>query len=104
MFDAWLAARGGSGNREVHHLLEALRRFVVAHGSSRFETIRDPAPTGDGGQVAPMVPDARTNDRAGWKWQEVDAAGARQWFYGFDPAIFALEIAQPLGLHELLPV
>lgn len=35
-FDAWLAARGGSGSGEVTGMLRQVRRFLEANGESRF--------------------------------------------------------------------
>ncbi|MDO8263716.1 MAG: DUF927 domain-containing protein [Gallionella sp.] len=35
-FDAWLAARGGTGNGEVVAMLRAVRRFLEMHGEGRF--------------------------------------------------------------------
>lgn len=35
-FNAWLAARGGTGNGEVSAMLRQVRRFLEAHGEGRF--------------------------------------------------------------------
>lgn len=35
-FNAWLAARGGSGNGEVVAMLRQVRRFLETHGEGRF--------------------------------------------------------------------
>ena len=35
-FEAWLAARGGTGNGEVTAMLRQVRRFLEAHGEGRF--------------------------------------------------------------------
>ncbi len=35
-FNAWLAARGGTGNGEVTAMLRQVRRFLEAHGEGRF--------------------------------------------------------------------
>ena len=35
-FDAWLAARGGSGNGEIVAMLRQVRRFLEANGEGRF--------------------------------------------------------------------
>ena len=35
-FDAWLAARGGSGNGEIVAMLRQVRRFLEQHGEGRF--------------------------------------------------------------------
>lgn len=41
IFRGWLAERGGTGSREDQHLFAALRKFIGAHGSARFETVRE---------------------------------------------------------------
>jgi putative DNA primase/helicase len=97
----WLAERGGTGSREDQHLVTALRRFLAAHGAARFEVVRDPADEAEGAQVEPALPEgARIAQRAGWRWQEVNEAGARRWIYGLQPDVFAVEVAGPLGLEE----
>lgn len=98
LFDAWLAARGGVGNLETHQLVQAVRKLLVAHGPTRFETLRSADDGDDGGQTEPPAPDTHTINRAGWKWQEIDNNGARHWIHGFAPDVFAAEIAQPLGM------
>lgn len=35
-FNAWLDARGGVGDREIHAALSQVRRFFELHGESRF--------------------------------------------------------------------
>ncbi|MFT4243585.1 MAG: DUF927 domain-containing protein [Acidovorax sp.] len=35
-FDAWMTARGGSGNAEVRQMLRQVRCFLEAHGEGRF--------------------------------------------------------------------
>lgn len=35
-FNAWLAARGGTGNGEVTAMLQQVRKFLEAHGQGRF--------------------------------------------------------------------
>lgn len=35
-FEAWLAARGGTGNAEVAQMLRQVRRFIESHGEGRF--------------------------------------------------------------------
>lgn len=94
-FEAWLAARGSIGARELDHLVAALRRFIMAHGAARFEALKAAGP---GDLSAP--PDEREPEsrivvhRAGWRWEE----GGR-WHYGFAPEVFAAEICQPLGMR-----
>lgn len=97
-FRAWLLARGGTGSREAQQIGEALRRFIGLHGAARFETLREQEDD-DAAQAEPPLADARTINRAGWKWQEVDASGARRWCYGFLPDVFAAELCRPLGME-----
>jgi uncharacterized protein (DUF927 family) len=102
IFRDWLAERGGTGSREDHHLFAALRRFIAAHGSARFETVKDATEEADeGAQVEPPLPEGvRIIQRAGWRWQEASETGERRWVYGLVPEIFAQEIAAPLGLED----
>jgi putative DNA primase/helicase len=70
VFRLWLDGRGGGGAAEARAAVDRLRAFLVAHGSSRFETI---------------PPDGRiVSNRAGWidgetfliaqdAWQEIHA-------------------------------
>lgn len=99
VFRDWLGDRGGLGSREDHHLEAAFRRFVGAHGSSRFEIIRDPDPEAPptSGESLPEGP--RTIQRAGWKWRETNAAGEPMWVLGMLPEVFDAEIAAPLGME-----
>jgi putative DNA primase/helicase len=57
-FAAWLEARqGGDGRAEDATAIAAVRRFLIAHGSSRFETVgTDDEASGE-----------RIANRAGWK-------------------------------------
>lgn len=102
IFRDWLAERGGTGSREDHHLFAALRRFIAAHGSARFETVKDAAEEADeGAQVEPpLLEGVRIIQRAGWRWQEATETGERRWVYGLVPEVFAQEIAAPLGLED----
>jgi putative DNA primase/helicase len=65
-YGAWRGARqAGDGNAEEGAALAAVRRFLIAHGASRFEVVgMDDAPSGD-----------RTINRAGWK--KAGAEGVR---------------------------
>jgi uncharacterized protein (DUF927 family) len=56
-FNRWLAARGGTGAAENMQAVDAVRRFIAAHGSSRFE---DTSSKLDGH-------DLRISNRAGFK-------------------------------------
>ncbi len=101
IFRDWLAERGGTGSREDHHLFAAFRRFIGAHGSARFATVKEPGEDEEAAQAAPPLTEGRTTiNRAGFKWQETNEAGERLWVYAFLPEIFAAEIAAPLGMDE----
>ena len=100
VFREWMAERGGTGSREDMHLFAALRRFIGAHGSSRFEPLRPAQPDDAGAQTEPALPEGpKTIQRAGWRWQEATEAGEQVWKYGMLPEIFDGEIAGPLGME-----
>jgi uncharacterized protein (DUF927 family) len=103
VFRDWLRLRGGIGAREDQHLFATLRRFIVLHGASRFETARDPSAEEDmlGSQAEPPLPEGqRVIQRAGWRWEEIGPDGVRHWVYGISPDVFAAEISGPLGFDE----
>lgn len=104
LFRDWLRVRGGIGAREDQHLFAALRRFIVMHGQSRFQTAKDPSANEDmmaGAQAEPPLADGqKVIGRAGWRWDEVGEDGSRRWVYGIAPDIFAAEIAAPLGFEQ----
>lgn len=62
-FRDWLEERGGVEAAEDHAALEAVRRFVSLHGTSRFEPMGDLIPISAFG--APIEPTIR--DRAGFR-------------------------------------
>jgi uncharacterized protein (DUF927 family) len=100
-FEAWLAARGGAGARETHHLVAAVRRFLMMHGAARFEGLKA-RDAGDLGAASDeREPESRiVMNRAGWRWQEDAGTGeAGRWHYGIAPDVFAAELCQPLGLE-----
>ena len=98
IFRDWLADRGSTGSREDQHLFAAFRRFIGAHGSSRFEVVREPAQDADAMQGEPPLPEGqKTIQRAGWRWQERNKAGERVWIYGIIPEVFDKEIAGEVG-------
>jgi uncharacterized protein (DUF927 family) len=101
VFRVWLDERGGGGGSEDMHLFAALRRFIAAHGSSRFEPLKIDQAEDQGGQTEPPLPDGpKTIQRVGWRWQEANEAGEQVWIYGMVPGLFATEIAGPLGMEE----
>ena len=77
-FRAWINARtGGTGAAEDATALSAVRRFILAHGESRFQTIGD---TEDA--------EARTIvNRAGWRKRD-----NRGWRYLIPPEIWTGEV------------
>ncbi|WP_291297613.1 DUF927 domain-containing protein [Elioraea sp.] len=99
-FTAWLESRGSVGPLELRNVLRAVRGFLLQHGASRFETLKEPLPPGDlAGTVAP--PDTRTIERAGWKWTGEEAdEGTKLWVYGIQPETFEKEVV-PAGMSEL---
>jgi uncharacterized protein (DUF927 family) len=68
-FKAWLDTRGGSDSAEDRDALAAVRRFIEAHGSSRFEPI---AVEGDG-KVVSLSSD-RIFNRAGYRRTAINGA------------------------------
>lgn len=88
-FRAWADGRGGAGNREPAAMLEAVRRFLLAHGEARFADL-------DGSD------DRRTRlNRAGFRRQEpgagwryfIPAEGWPEVCSGFDPKAVAALLA-----------
>lgn len=41
-FESWLASRGTTGASDTEHAINQVRRFLEAHGASRFQVIRHP--------------------------------------------------------------
>ena len=77
-FRAWIDARtGGTGATEEATALAAVRRFIVAHGESRFQTIGDT----EGAEARTIV------NRAGWRRR--DDGG---WRYLISPEIWKGEV------------
>ncbi len=100
VFRAWMDERGGTGSREDMHLFSAVRRFIGAHGSSRFEPLRSEKPEDAGGQVEPALDDRlKTIGRVGYRWQETTETGEKVWIFGMQPEMFDAEIAAPLGME-----
>jgi uncharacterized protein (DUF927 family) len=102
-FRAWLVARGGAGAGEDIAAVTAVRAFLAAHGSSRFEVIGEPPPSnGDPVSTAPFDP--RIANRAGWRrWNKHE----RLWDYLISPNAWRDEICRGLdptnaarALHE----
>jgi uncharacterized protein (DUF927 family) len=64
LFAAWLRARGGAVPYETRQIVAQVRRFMEAHGESRFDDV-DPPPknsfTGD------MIERKPVTNRAGWR-------------------------------------
>lgn len=102
IFNDWLYSRGTVGAREEQNLLAALRRFIGAHSNSRFQTMVEPDQDEIGAQVEPPLKDGGRPimNRAGWRWQEVNERGERQWVHGIIPEVFTAEIAEPCGIEH----
>jgi hypothetical protein len=66
---------------------------MALHGSSRFEVVRDPSENAELMQAEQPLPEQKTIQRVGYRWQEINAAGERQWVHGIFPDIFDREIA-----------
>jgi len=78
-FKAWLRARaGGAGASEDAEAVALVRRFIAAHGDSRFQVI--------GADDA-----LRVINRAGWKRREGDG-----WLYLIQPDIWRAEVVPGL--------
>jgi uncharacterized protein (DUF927 family) len=113
IFRGWVLERGGTGSREDHHLFAAVRRFIGAHGSSRFEVVRETeskeSKPGDSNKIVEPEPplDARTKtiSRAGWRWEEnaplilPGGMPTKVWVHAMLPEVFTEEIAKPLGME-----
>lgn len=82
-FRVWLDARGGAEPAEVREGLARVRRFLVAHGSSRFETWGETEP--------------RTLNRAGWK----RADGADGWDYFIPSEVWREEVCVGLDARAV---
>jgi len=66
---AWIARRGTAGPAETAAMISQVRRFLEAHGSSRFQVIRHPSSAGrdDNPDEAQVV-----RDRAGFRRRNPD--------------------------------
>jgi putative DNA primase/helicase len=74
-FQAWIDARGGLEAAEVTNGIAAVRAFLSAHGSSRFEAPwEEPPRDRDGNPVPPRIV-----NQAGWRKRVKDGEGA--WDY-----------------------
>ena len=77
-FRAWIGARtGGTGAAETATVMAAVRRFIVAHGESRFQTIG----TTEDAEARMIV------NRAGWRKRDNDG-----WHYLFPAEIWKGEV------------
>ncbi|MFI4979734.1 MAG: DUF927 domain-containing protein [Nevskiales bacterium] len=98
-FRAWLDQRGTHGGREAQQIAEALRRFIIMHGQSRFPTIGMEGDDLPGAPVA-LVEGRTIINRAGWRRPENDdSRPPGLWIYGIAPEVFAAELCQPLGMQ-----
>lgn len=83
-FNSWLAGRGTLGCSESAEHIQAVKRFVEAHGSSRFEEL-------GGATLA-----AKTTKRVGWRCK--DAEG--NWEHWILPEAFKWEVCAGLDARS----
>jgi putative DNA primase/helicase len=77
-FRSWMDARtGGTGSAEDATMIAAVRRFIVAHGESRFQTVD----ATENAEARPIV------NRAGWRKRDDGAC-----FYLISPEIWKGEV------------
>jgi uncharacterized protein (DUF927 family) len=74
-FKAWLDARGGTGSSDIQNGIRQVRRFLEAHGTSRFELL-------DVEDRSLMV-----RDRVGFR-EQIKEDGRMVWSYYFLPEQF----------------
>lgn len=79
-FRAWLESFGDDGDREDRAIIDRLKQFILAHGSSRFECFES-APRMNGPDIE------RVNDRAGFV--SVDVNSRTYWLL---PGTFRTEV------------
>jgi putative DNA primase/helicase len=83
-FTDWLAAReGGAGAAEDAKAIAAVRRFLIAHGASRFETVKDQGEAPDEQRIAL---------RAGWRKRD----GSRGWRFLIPGEVWRNEVVPGL--------
>lgn len=83
-FRLWLAHRGGAGAHEDAEAVDAVRRFLVQHGASRFAMLSRNAETKKLDEDATRI----VGGRMGWRWK---ATGGR-WEYLAEASVFRAEI------------
>jgi putative DNA primase/helicase len=85
-FKAWLGARaGGKGAAEDAEAVAMVRRFLIAHGASRFEEI------GQHDEIGGRV----VINRAGWRKKDADG-----WRYLIPPETWASEVVPGLNSQD----
>ena len=87
-FQAWLAARGGSGSAEDAQALAQVRAFIEQHGESRFTVLGGADPQAE-------VIESRTVNRAGFR-ERVTKDGVVLWHYLILPQTWAAEVCKGL--------
>jgi putative DNA primase/helicase len=103
LFKDWLAARGGAAPVEIAQMIAQVRRFIEAHGDSRFDNL-DPPPNNP--LTGQEIERRSVNNRAGWRKGEGED---RRWYVlpetwreevcaGFDPS----KVAKTLAAHDML--
>lgn len=84
-FAAWRRARiGGDGAAEDAAALSAVRAFLGAHGTSRFELVGDDGDAADGRTVVSRA-GWRKRDGAGWRFLVLPEIWRREVVPGLDP-------------------
>jgi putative DNA primase/helicase len=76
-FRAWIDARGGLDAAEVTNGIAAVRAFLSAHGSSRFEAAWEEPPRDRDGNPVPL----RIVNQAGWRKRVILEDGEEAWDY-----------------------
>jgi uncharacterized protein (DUF927 family) len=88
LFKAWLEERGGATPREVREAISQVRRFIEAHGDSRFDDITIPDP-----DRRPVI------NRAGYRRGEGED---RRWLVL--PEVFVKEICAGFNATEVAKI
>lgn len=102
-FADWLSARGGSQPAEERAALAAVRRFVEAHGTSRFEAMAEMAPRDNNG----LLVDQRILNRVGFR-RRAEGGGVEYivlpeaWKTDVCAGLDAASVAKTLAAHGLL--
>jgi uncharacterized protein (DUF927 family) len=94
--ERWVAARGGSGAAEDIAALRAVRAFISAHGSARFEPADQPPPN----KWGDVLSEPRISNRAGYVRELVD--GTREFL--ILPSVCGAEVCRDLNPRDVAHV